>query len=132
MILKSSIFVLLMVLGVFAAPEILTKSSAPFAFKPGIGVIYQKGYTINGIGFSYKKAASGKPAMVFSWTLPKEKNIPGKLSIFSISGRLVKSFDLSSTQGSVNWVMRNGKAGSGVYFAKLSYGSFNKNLKIVF
>lgn len=132
MISKCKILVLFLALGVFAAPETITKSSASFSFKQGVGVLFPMGYSANGNSFYYKKIAVGKPGMAFSWVLPKEKDVPGKLSIFSLSGRLVKSFDLSKAKGSINWTMQNSKISGGIYFAKLSYGSFNKSLKIIY
>jgi hypothetical protein len=126
------ILVLFLAFGVFAAPETVSKASNPFIFQKGIGVIYPKVYSVNGMSFSYKKITARKESMSFSWSLSKEKADLGTLSIFTLSGKMVKSFDVTSPEGSRTWSMPRSRMASGVYFAKLSYGKFNKSLKIVY
>jgi hypothetical protein len=132
MVSKCKILVLFLALGILAAPEQLSKSSDQFVFQQGIGVRYFAIAAVNGLSFAYKKVISGKEGLVFSWTLPKSKADIGKLSIYSVSGKLIKSFNLTTPEGSISWNMPKGKMSSGVYLARLSYGSFNRSLKIIY
>jgi hypothetical protein len=132
MFLKSSAIVLFLAFAIFAAPENVTKTSSPFIFQQGIGVLYPKVYSVNGMTFTYKKITAGKQSMSFSWSLPKTIGDAGKLSLFTLSGKMIKSYDVTSPQGSHTWSMAQGKIGSGVYFARLTYGKFNKSLKVMF
>jgi hypothetical protein len=132
MLLKSRILVLFLALGILAAPETVTKTSSQFIFQKGIGVLFPKVYSMNGMSFTYKKVIAGKESMSFSWSLPKVKADMGKLSIFTLSGKIVKSFDVTSSEGSRTWSLPQGKIASGVYFARLTYGKFNKSLKVMY
>jgi hypothetical protein len=132
MFLKYRIIVLFLALGVFAAHEDLSKPSAPFSFVP-TGVIYQVNNSANGTSFSYKRMTTGKQGMVFSWSLPKIKTDMIKLSIYTMSGKLIKSFALTSNDKPyVSWNGQNGKMAGGVYLATLSFGQFKKSLKVLY
>jgi hypothetical protein len=129
---KSRILVFFLALGIFAAPENISVSSAPFSFAP-TGVIYQNYYSMMGSHFSYKKLTNGKQALQFSWSIRgTKKSDMGKLSLYTVSGKLIKSFDLASPEKSISWSMPHGKMANGVYFAVLTYGLFKKNLKIIY
>ena len=129
MFLKSKILVLFLALCVFAAQEILTKSSPVFSVT---GVTYQKVYNSGAFSFSYKKLFSGKGVVTFSWTLPSVKAEKGKLSFYTVSGKLLKSFEIASNEGCLNWNMNQSKIASGVYFATLTYGQYKKSLKVLY
>lgn len=128
---KCKVLVLFMVLGALAAPENIPKSSAPFGFVQ-VGVANPYYYATNGSYFLCKKLSNGKEGMQFSWSLPGSTARAGKLSVYSISGKVIKSFDLSSRDRSIVWNMPQGKMASGVYFAVLTYGTLKKNTKIVY
>jgi hypothetical protein len=126
---KSKILVLFLALGIFAAPETVSKQSAAFSFPP-TGVILQKTYLMGGKAFSCKKSFSGRQVISLSWALPtKAEN--GKISIFTLSGALVKSFPVTAQKGMVNWDASHGTVASGIYLASLSYGPYKSNLKIM-
>jgi hypothetical protein len=132
MVFKCRILVLFMALGVFAAHEDVSKSSAPFSFVQ-TGVINQSVYSANGVSFSYKRTSAGKSGMFFSWTLPKNKTDIGKLSLYTVSGKLIKSFPVSSKDKPyISWKGPNGKMAGGVYLATLTFGQFKKSLRIVY
>jgi hypothetical protein len=128
---KCKILVLFLALGVFAAPENLQKSSAAFSFVQA-GVINPYAYWANGSYFSCRKIANGKQGMVFSWSILGNTAQIGKLSIYTVSGKMIRSFDLTSRDKSVSWNMPQGKLASGVYFAVLNFGLLKKNLKIMY
>jgi hypothetical protein len=55
----------------------------------------------------------------------------GSISVYNIAGMKLATFPVSSSEGSVQWKgAADKKAGNGIYFAKLTCGSFKKNLKI--
>jgi hypothetical protein len=132
MFLKSKLLVLFLALAIFAAPEGLMKPSGEFVFKQGVGVKYQTITAMNGLSFTCKKINAGKNYLAFSWTLPQNKAQIGKISFYSVSGKLIKSFNLTTPEGSINWSMTTSKLASGIYLARLSYGSFNRSVKIVY
>jgi hypothetical protein len=132
MVSKYRILVLFLALGVFAAHEDVSKASAAFSFVP-TGVINQVKFSMNGSAFSYKRMTAGKEGMVFSWSLPNVKSDMVKLSLYSVSGKLIKSFTLSSKDRPyVAWNGPNGKLAGGVYMATLSAGQFKKTLKVLY
>lgn len=127
MVSKCRILVLFLALGLFA--ETVTQQSAPFSF-PGTGVISQKTFLLGDKAFTCKKTFSGREIISFSWALPvKAEN--GKISIYSLSGALVKSFPVTAQKGVVNWEASQGKVASGIYLASLSYGPYKRNIKIM-
>jgi hypothetical protein len=129
---KSKILVLFLAVCVFAAPEIKTATSAQFSFIQGVGVLQSKIYSMDGMYFSSKRLVNGKGAISFSWSLPAVKADMGKISLFTVSGKLIKAFDVKSQEGRISWSMPNARMASGVYFAVLTYGSFKKNIKILY
>jgi hypothetical protein len=52
----------------------------------------------------------------------------GSISIFSVSGALVKKVALSTRYGTTQVDL--GRIAAGVYFASISYGSYRQNLKL--
>jgi hypothetical protein len=129
---KCRILVLFLALGVFAAHEDVSKSSAPFSFVQ-VGVINPANYSAHGMSFSYKKVVAGKQGMIFSWSLPAMKADMGRLSLYTVSGKLVKSFSFTSKDKPyIAWSMPRGKMAGGVYFASLSFGQFKKTLKVLY
>lgn len=128
---KSKILVLFLAVCIFAAPETVQKSSAQFSFIQGIGVFQPRHYSMDGMYFSCKRLVNGKGAISFSWSLPTGKNDMGKISLFTVSGKLIRSFDVKSQEGRFSWNMPVRMA-SGVYFAVLTYGTFKKNVKILY
>jgi hypothetical protein len=52
----------------------------------------------------------------------------GTISIFSVSGALVKKVALSARHGTMQADL--GRAAAGVYFAAISFGSYRQNLKL--
>lgn len=52
----------------------------------------------------------------------------GAISIFSVSGALVKKVSLSTRHGATQVDL--GRAAAGIYIASISYGSYRQNLKL--
>lgn len=134
---KLRVLVLFLAVCAMADVENLSSSSAAFSFAP-VGVIQQVSYFSNSVSFTCKKIAVGREGMAFSWSLPKVKGESGKLSICSVSGKLIRSYSLISSasdvrfEGNQVWNASRGKIAGGVYFATLSYGQFKKSLRILY
>ncbi len=117
--------------GLFA--ETVVKNSAPFSFPTTTGIL-------NGYLLQNKEAVfvgnvnlSGRKIITLSWSLPVKAGGGGIISIFNLSGAKIKSFQISSPQGYVNWDISGvRRSANGIYFATLSYGSIKKNLKLMF
>ena len=133
MVLKSRILVLLMVLGIFAAPENIVKTSTvPFSFL-GTGVVWGISSKASGMNFTCKRSFAGSGVISISWSIPSAvKAGAAKISVFTVSGKMVKSFGVASQSGTVEFKPGLGKMSEGVYISTLTYGTFKKSLKMVF
>jgi len=131
MLSKCKVLVLLTAFGVLAGHEAYSPQSVPFSFMQ-VGVTNPYHQMMMNSTFSYKKLSSGKEGILFSWSLPGNSAQIGKLSVYSISGKVLKTFSLTSRDNSKVWSMPQGKLASGVYFAVLSYGTWKKNTKIIY
>jgi hypothetical protein len=113
------------------ASETVTKSSAPFAFPLTVGVAWKQTFQGKNISFASQSSLRGRKVVEFSWSL-SGNNEKGDISVFNLAGARVKSFSVSSRNGNVQWDVASGKkAAKGVYFAKLTCGTFQKSLKII-
>ncbi|HUI91264.1 MAG TPA: T9SS type A sorting domain-containing protein [Chitinivibrionales bacterium] len=128
---KSKLLVLFLAVCVFAAPETKTATSGQFSFVQGVGVYQPRLFNLDAMYFTCKKLVNGKGAISFSWSLPGMKADNGKISVFTVAGKLIRSFDIKSQEGRISWNMPSRMA-SGVYFATLTYGAFKKNAKILY
>ena len=128
---KCKVLVLLIAFGVLAGHEAYSPQSAPFSFLQ-VGVTNPYSLMTTNSSFSCKKIASGKEGILFSWSLPGNTAKSGNLSVFSISGKLLKTFNLTSRDNSKIWNIPHDKLAGGVYFAVLTYGMWKKNTKIVY
>ena len=60
-----------------------------------------------------------------------QKNEIGTLSIYSLLGRKVKTFNLTSRAGSMVWQMNPSEGMAGVYIARFAFGAYKHNLKLI-
>jgi hypothetical protein len=51
--------------------------------------------------------------------------------VFAVSGSLVKMIPIASQSGTVALDMAGGKLSRGVYFAKLSYGAYERTINFI-
>jgi hypothetical protein len=68
-----------------------------------------------------------KGKITLEWNIAGSTNA-GTISIFSISGALVKKMVLSTRYGTTQADL--GRVAAGVYFASISFGSYRQNLKL--
>jgi hypothetical protein len=127
-------FVLLMITLCAIAPfasETVTKSSTPFSFPLTVGVAWKQSFQGKNISFFSQSPLRGRKVVEFSWSLSGDIE-KGDISVFNLAGARIKSFPISSRNGSVQWEVASGKkAARGIYFAKLACGSYQKSLKII-
>jgi hypothetical protein len=113
----------------FLSAETVVKNSSPFNF-PVVTGIKSNLFLYEDFTFSYRPVLTGKKAVEIAWSVPvTEKN--GTLSIFNVSGALVRRFAVTSRSGIVRWECDDQTVANGVYFVKLSYGTVFRNLKMV-
>lgn len=113
------------------AAETVTKNSAPFSFPLTVGVAWKQSFQGKNISFASQSSLRGRKIIEFSWSL-SGKIEKGNISVFNLAGARIKSFPVSSREGSVQWDVASGKkAARGVYFATLVCGSYQKSLKII-
>jgi hypothetical protein len=123
------IIALLFSLSLYA--ETTVKNSAPFSFPTAVGVGWGDHSAFgNEALFAGKTRSSGTHAIDFSWAL-SSKAKSGSISLFTVTGARVKTIPITSQSGSVSMDMSGGKLSRGVYFAKLSYGTYEKTINFI-
>ena len=112
------------------AAETVVKNSAPFSFPMTVGVRWNSFSKAEVASFIQKFHNTGKKNIELSWSLPGKAG-SGSISIFTMTGARIKTFPMASQEGSVTWnISSETKVANGVYFARLSNGVYNKNLKL--
>jgi hypothetical protein len=114
-----------------AAGDIVTASSNSFIFPSAVGI---KGGTAiaNAIQTNHFTFSARPGIMGFSWSVAYQSQVKsGKITIYSLNGRTVKTFAISAKTGSLSWKAPNKETPAGIYIAKLSFGSSIQNLKLV-
>jgi hypothetical protein len=130
--MKPIVFLILAVCSIGAiAAETVVKSSALFSFPLTVGVNWKQSFQGKNISFASQSSLRGRKVVEFSWSLSSAME-KGDISVFNLAGARVKSFPVSSRNGSVQWDVATGKkAAKGVYFVKLTCGTYQKSLKII-
>jgi flagellar hook assembly protein FlgD len=115
--------------GLFAS-EVVVKSSAPFSFPTTVGVAWKVSLAGKDLSFVSQTRSFGRKTVEFSWAIPGAAE-KGFISVFNVKGAKLKTFSLASREGTVQWdVAVDKRVGNGIYFAKLVYGAYKKNIKI--
>jgi hypothetical protein len=124
-------FIIVLMLSFSLYAEKTVKNSAPFSFPATVTVRWgQQGFTANEESFVAKAHFSGSGKIAFSWSLPVAAK-KGNIAVFSVSGSLVKMIPIASQRGTAALDMAGGKLSRGVYFAKLSYGAFERTINFI-
>jgi hypothetical protein len=109
--------------------ETVVKSSVPFSF-PFTGINAPLPNLGGEALFSGKMHLTGKSAVSLSWSLPIKAE-KGAISLFSISGALVKKIAITGHAGSVEVDCTRYGIARGIYFATISYGGFQKTINFI-
>jgi|GEM_PF-2044989 hypothetical protein len=120
--------VLLLASGALFAQQTVEKFSASFTFPMTITSVAGKQSAPSQVSFF---RAAGvvlhKGIFLLDWSLP-EASEKGKISVYNVSGHLVKSFVITKNIGSQQCDLT--RAAAGVYLAAISYGSYRQNIKL--
>jgi hypothetical protein len=111
--------------------QAITVESAPFTFPAEVGVKIPGSTPQAAPFFRYSGTASRAGMLTFSWSFPAQpRNQRGAIIIYSLLGRVIKTFPVASNGGSVTWdISRLGV--KGVYIARIQCGSARHNLKLL-
>jgi hypothetical protein len=105
--------------------------SAPFTFPVEVGVKITGSTLRTAPYFKYSGPASRAGVLTFTWSFPAQPgNQKGKITVYSLSGRAVKTFPVSMNAGSVTWNVSS-RSVRGVYVAQITCGSARHNLKLL-
>jgi hypothetical protein len=113
---------------VFINAQTVEKLSASFAFPTTLTSAY--GVVTSQKAVSFFRVAGHsvqKGKITLEWNIAGSAT-RGTISIFSVSGALVKKVALSTSHGTTQADL--GKVAAGVYFASISFGSYRQNLKL--
>ncbi len=108
--------------------QVVEKLSASFTFPTTL--TYVKGKQVAPAQTSFFRAAgrvSNKGIVTLEWSVPATSE-QGRISVYSISGVLVKNLVLTRNQGSLQCDLS--RTATGIYLATLSFGSYVQNLKL--
>lgn len=108
--------------------QLVEKLSASFAFPTTLTSAH--GIVVDQKALSFFRMAGRsvqKGKITLEWNIAGPA-AAGTVSIFSVSGALVKKVALSARYGTTQVDL--GRAAAGVYFASISYGSYRQNLKL--
>jgi hypothetical protein len=108
--------------------QVVQKLSASFTFPTTL--TYVKGRLVSPAQASFFRTAgitSRKGIVTLEWSAPAASE-QGRISVYSVSGVLVKNLVLTKNQGSLQCDLS--RSATGIYLATLSYGSYRQNLKL--
>jgi hypothetical protein len=111
--------------------ETITATSNAFTFPPMTGIKSGNHPAIAGhFGFSGFSQKSG--LVTLAWSMPTElKGASGSITIYSLLGRAIKTFPISTPSGVVTWKAARNDGPAGIFFARFAYGTSKQNLKLI-
>jgi hypothetical protein len=128
--MKSLWLAVVCLLPVILFAETVTKSSIPFSFPTGVAVHDNRYAAGSETVFTGTAHFTGKRVISFSWSAPQQAK-KGSIALFSLSGVLVRSVAITAQSGSVEVNCTENQLPRGVYFAKLSFGTFEKTINFI-
>ncbi|MBN1128517.1 MAG: T9SS type A sorting domain-containing protein [Chitinispirillaceae bacterium] len=119
----------LLAIGAFAA-ETVVKNSAPFSFPLTVGTVTGKQAFAGHASFTAAYRTAGGMFLDLSWSFSSNRHA-GTITLFSLRGTIIRSFPIKAASGFIRLNISESRLAKGIYFARLSSGPANKNLKIV-
>jgi hypothetical protein len=111
--------------------QTITATSGPFTFPATVGVKIPGNALQTAKYFKYSGPSSRAGALTFTWSFPSQPgNQKGFITVYSLSGRAIKTFPVSTNAGTVTWNI-SGQGVRGVYIARMTCGSARQNLKLL-
>jgi hypothetical protein len=108
--------------------QVVEKLSASFTFPTTLTSVRGNGTDPKAVSFFRMAGRSfQKGKITLEWSVAGSAT-EGTISIFSVSGALLKKVAISARTGATQVDL--GKAMAGVYFASISYGAYRQNLKL--
>lgn len=127
---KIFLFVLLLA-AVHAGAQTITATSAPFTFPSEVAVKMPGNAPHAASFFKYSGLSSRAGTLTFAWSFPAQPwNQKGAIVVYSLLGRAIKTFPVSTNAGTFTWNVSNESVG-GVYIARITCGSARQNLKLL-
>lgn len=106
--------------------QTVEKLSASFTFPLTLTTAGGKAIAPVPVSFFHVASKAQKGKIMLQWTVSSPA-VSGAISIYSLSGALVKKVALKSNYGTMQCDLQ--KAAPGIYLASISYGTFRQNLK---
>jgi hypothetical protein len=111
--------------------EPITATSNAFSF-PAFSGIRDPQSSSRPSYFRFSGTSLKSHSTVFAWALPVQlKNQSGTISVYSLLGRSIKTFHLTSQSGSMVWKMTPAEGIAGIYLVRFAFGPYSHNLKLI-
>ena len=124
--LKKVSCIILVIMTSLSISETVVGVSAPFSFPAGIGIITQDGSFKHFVSLTSRMLKNG--TILFTWSM-NTKAEKGEISIYTLSGRLIKTFNVVSKDGHMKWDAKGNGLSNGIYFAVLQVGQVKQKIK---
>jgi hypothetical protein len=111
--------------------ETVQKSSAQFLFPTTVGIRTNKSVVMQGVEFSAVVRNKATNTIAFSWKVPASKTTHGTITLYSVSGAVIKAIRVASSNGSTTTTIGTAKIAAGLYFATLSYGAVSQTCNFI-
>ncbi|MBN2188513.1 MAG: T9SS type A sorting domain-containing protein [Chitinispirillaceae bacterium] len=116
---------------IIAGGQPIIVESAPFTFPVEVGVKIPLSNPRTAPYFKYSGPVARAGVLTFSWSFPAQPvNQKGTITVYSLLGRAVKTFPVSTNAGMVAWDVSS-RSVKGVYVAQITCGSARHNLKLL-
>lgn len=114
-----------------ALSELVTATSDPFTF-PAIDNIKQNKAMANTPVFASKGYSARAHSLTLTWSVPASITAKkGSITLFTLQGKALKTFDFTSRSGAVTWKLPNSQSQNGLLIARLSFGAHTSTLKLI-
>jgi hypothetical protein len=110
--------------------ETVEKNSAEFSF-PTVTSVRESGNVPGAASlFSITTSSAGKRNLSFAWSVAGTAK-KGTISLYTLSGLKIRTIPVSSATGAVSLDLPSKRIASGLYFATMSFGDFEKTINFI-
>lgn len=114
-----------------AMGESISASSDPFVFPPFQGV-KEHGQAVSVAYFKVRGYSPATQSVNIAWAVHASPGVKsGHIAIYTLQGRIAAVFPIAGAGGTVVWKLSEKQGMSGVYIAKMTYGSASSRSKLV-
>lgn len=123
---------ILLIFAISSQAETVSASSTPFSFPSFTGIRQSSRDGEHLSHFQFMTNAARPGAITFKWSFPLQMTkTKGKITVFSLRGQTIQTFQVLSCEGMVSWNASH-DAAMGLYIARIEYGSIKQNLRLIF